>query len=79
MRSEQSNDLRNQSKTTLMEDLVLGTAKGRRNHDAMNRNLIQIIPTNLSKYEILHNLKEDDKLTNLGKREIGVRNTMKHT
>jgi hypothetical protein len=80
VRPEQSKDLRNQSKTTLMEeDWILGTTKGKRNHDARNRNLIQIIPTNPNKYELLQNLKDDDKLTNLEKRELGVRNTMKYT
>jgi hypothetical protein len=58
VRPELSNDLRNHSKTTVMkEDWVLQTAKSKRNHDAMNRNLIQIIPTSITKCDLLHNLK----------------------
>jgi hypothetical protein len=64
VRSEPKNELCKQSATSFMEeDWVLGSAKSNRKRDVLNRNLIQIIPTSPNKYDLLHNLKEDDLLT----------------
>jgi hypothetical protein len=63
----------------MKEDWVLGSAKRNREHDVPKRNLIQIIPTSANKYDPLHNLKDDDELMDLGKKEPRVSNTMKDT
>jgi hypothetical protein len=79
-RRDSNNDLHNQSKISLREeDWVFGSVKGKVNYDVLNRNLIQIIPTSVNIYDGVHNLKEEDELTNLEKRELGISNTMKYT
>jgi hypothetical protein len=44
------------------EDWVLIAAKSNRKCD-LNRNLIEIIPTAANNYDLLHNLKEEEKST----------------
>jgi pheromone shutdown protein TraB len=61
------------------EDWVLGSAKSYRKRDAWNTNLIQLIPVSANKYDLLHNLNEDDELTKLGKKYPRISNTTKDT
>jgi hypothetical protein len=77
---EQNNSYCEQVKTSLMgEDWELVTVKKKRNLDVLNRNLIQIIPTNMNKLDLKHNLKYYEERANMGIKELGMRNKMNHT
>jgi hypothetical protein len=75
---EQSNCFGEQIKAPYMEeDWVLVAAKNNKNNrkfDDLNRNLIQIIPTAVNKYDLLHNLKEEDKCTETVMKGVRTRN-----
>jgi 50S ribosomal subunit-associated GTPase HflX len=72
---EQSNYFGEQIKAPYMEeDWVLVAAKNNRKFDNLNRNLIQIISTEVNNYDLLHNLKEEEKLTNTVMMDLRIRN-----
>jgi hypothetical protein len=59
------------------EDWVLIAAKNNRKLDDLNRNLIQVIPTAVNKYDLLHNLNEEEKSTNTVIKDLRTRKTYK--
>jgi 50S ribosomal subunit-associated GTPase HflX len=73
--SEQVNNLGEQIKAPFMEkDWVLVAAKNNKKLDDLNRNLIQILPTAVNSYDLLHNLKEEEKSTNTVMEDLRTRN-----
>jgi hypothetical protein len=56
------------------EDWELVTGKKKRNLSGLNRNLVQRIPTNVNKVDLVHNLKKDDERINMGINELGETN-----
>ena len=74
---EQNNNYCEQAKTLLIEeDWELVIDKKKRNLDVFNRNLIQIILTNMNKPDSKHNLKDDEDMR---MKELRARNIMNHT
>jgi uncharacterized protein len=77
---EQNNNYCEQDKASLMdEDWELVTRKKKRNLSGINRNLIQIIPTNVNKVDLVHNLKKDEERINMGINELGETNVRNYT
>jgi hypothetical protein len=60
------------------EDWELVTGNKKRNLFGLNRNPIQIIPTNANKEDLVHNLKNDERF-NMGMNELGVTNVSNYT
>jgi hypothetical protein len=72
---EQSSYFGEQIKAPYMEeDWILVAAKNNIKRNYLNRNQIQIIPTAVNNYDLLHDLKDEEKSTNTVMKDVRTQN-----